>query len=60
MPKSYAPVGGAFFTNILHNATNNSLLNNILCGFPLPHNIQLINKLDCIVTHAEANMTLCS
>lgn len=45
---------------ILHNATNKSLLNNILCGYPLPHNIQLVNKLDCVVTHVEADITLCS
>jgi hypothetical protein len=24
------------------------------------HNIQLVNKLDCVVTHAEADVTLCS
>ena len=45
---------------ILHNATNKSQLNNLLCSYPLPHNIQLINKLDCVVTHAEADVTLCS
>ena len=37
-----------------------NLLNNILCSFPLPHNIQLVNKLDCVVTHAETDITLCS
>ena len=45
---------------ILHNATNKSLLNAILCGYPLQYNIQLVNKLDRIVTHAEADITLCS
>ena len=45
---------------ILHNSTNKTLLNNILCGYSLPHNIQLVNKLDCVVTHAEADITLCS
>ena len=45
---------------ILHNASNKSLLNGILCGYPLQYNIQLVNKLDCIVTHAEADVTLCS
>ena len=45
---------------ILHNATNKSLFNGILCGYPLQYNIQLVNKLDCIVTHAEADITLCS
>ena len=43
---------------ILHNAR--TLLNNILCGYFLPHNIQLVKKQDCIVTHAEADITLCS
>ena len=28
--------------------------------YTLPNNIQLVNKLDCIITHAEANITLCS
>ena len=45
---------------ILHNSRNKNLLNNILCSYPLPHNIQLVNKLDCVVTHAEADITLCS
>lgn len=37
---------------------NKSLLNNILCGYPLQHNI--VNQLDCVVTHAEATVTICS
>ena len=45
---------------ILHNDTNKSLLYGILCSYPLQYNIQLVNKLDCIVTHAEAGITLCS
>ena len=45
---------------ILHNATNKSLLNGILYGYPLQYNIQLVNKLNFIVTHAEADITLCS
>lgn len=45
---------------ILHNAKNMSLLNNMLCNYPLPHNIKLINKVDCVVTHAEEDVTLCS
>ena len=28
--------------------------------YTLPNNIQLVNKLDCIVTHAEADITLYS
>ena len=32
----------------------------VLCSYPLPHNIPLINKLDCAVTHDEADITLCS
>ena len=45
---------------ILHNARNKTLLNNILCTYSLPHNIELVNKQDCAVTHAEADITLCS
>ena len=45
---------------ILHNSKNKNLLNNILCSYPLPHNIQLVNMLDCVVTHDEADVTLCS
>ena len=35
----------------LHNSKNKNLLNNILCRYPLPHNIQLVNMLDCVVTY---------
>ena len=45
---------------ILYNSKNKNLLNNILCSYPLPHNIQLVNMLDCVVTHDEADVTLCS
>ena len=45
---------------ILHYSKNKNLLNNILCSYPLPHNIQLVNMLDCVVTHDEADVTLCS
>ena len=45
---------------ILHNSKNKNLLNNFLCSYPLPHNIQLVNMLDCVVTHDEADVTLCS
>ena len=45
---------------ILKNSHNKNLLNNILCSYLLPHNIQLVNNLDCVVTHAEADVTLCS
>ena len=45
---------------ILHNSKNKNLLNSILCSYPLPHNIQLVNKLECAVTHDEADITLCS
>ena len=45
---------------ILHNSKNKNLLNNILCSYPLPHNIQLVNMLDCVVTRDEADITLCS
>ena len=41
---------------ILHNTTRKSQLNGILYGYPLQYNIQLVNKLDCIVTHAEADI----
>ena len=45
---------------ILHNSKNKDLLNKILCSYPLPHNIQLVDMLDCVVTHDEADVTLCS
>ena len=45
---------------IFHNSKNEKLLNNILCSYPLPHNIQLVNMLDCVVTHDETDVTLCS
>ena len=45
---------------ILHNSKNKNLFNSILCSYPLPHNIPLVNKLDCAVTHDEADITLCS
>ena len=44
----------------LHNTKNKNMLNNILCGYSFQHNIQLVNKLDCEVSHAEADITLCS
>ena len=37
-----------------------SLLASILFGYPLQNNAQLVNKLDCLVTHEEADITLCS
>ena len=40
---------------ILHNTTNKSLLNGILCGFPRQCNIQLVNKLDCAITCADGD-----
>ena len=45
---------------ILENSKNKSLLASILCGYPIQNNVQLVNKLDCIVTHEEADITLCS
>ena len=45
---------------ILHNSKNKNLLSNILCNYPLPHNIQLVNMLDCVVNHDEADVTICS
>ena len=44
---------------ILENSKNKSLLASILCGYPLQNNVQLVNKLDCLVTHEEADITLC-
>ena len=48
---------------ILHNATHKSLLNGILYGYHLQYNIQLVHKLDCIVTHlrqtAHCAVTCC-
>lgn len=45
---------------ILHNSKNKNLLNSILCNYPLPDNIELVNKLNCVVSHDEADITLCS
>ena len=45
---------------ILKNTKNKSLLASIQCGYPLHNNVQLVNKLDCLVTHEEADITLCS
>ena len=45
---------------ILKNSKNKSLLASIMCGYPLQNNVQLVNKLDCFVTHEEADITLCS
>ena len=42
---------------ILKNSNNKSLLASILCGYPLQNNVQ---QLDCLVTHEEADITLCS
>ena len=39
---------------------NKSLLASILCGYPLQNNVQLVNKFDFLVTHEEADITLCS
>ena len=45
---------------ILKNSKNKSLLASILCGYPTQNNVQHVNKLDCLVTHEEADITLCS
>ena len=45
---------------ILKNSKNKGLLASILCGYPTQNNVQLVNKLDCLVTHEEADITLCS
>ena len=48
---------------ILNNSENKSLLGSILCGYPVQNNVQLVNKLDCLidclVIHEEADITLC-
>ena len=36
------------------------MLNNILCSYRLPHIIYLVNMMDCVVTHDEADVTLWS
>ena len=41
---------------IVNNSKNKSLLASIMCGYPLHNNVQL----DCLVTHDEADITLCS
>ena len=43
---------------ILKNSENKSLLASILCGSPIQNNVQLVNKLDCLVTHGEADIKL--
>ena len=55
-PNTPLPCGEA----ILKNSGNKGLLVSILCGNPLQNNAQLVNKLDCLVTHGEADITLCS
>ena len=45
---------------ILKMSKNKSLLASIRCEYPLQNNVQLVNKLDCLVTHEEADITLCS
>ena len=45
---------------ILKNSGEKSLLASILCGYPVQNNVQLVNKLDFLVTHDEADITLCS
>ena len=45
---------------MLKHSENKSLLASILCGSPIQNNVQLVNKLDCLVTHEEADITLCS
>ena len=32
----------------------------LICGYPLQNNVQLVSRLDCLVTHEEADITLCS
>ena len=43
---------------ILHNSKNKHLLNNILCSYPLPHNIQLVNMVDCVVDDTDVFVLL--
>ena len=45
---------------LLKNSKNKSRIAGILCGCPLHNNMQLVNKPDCLVTHEEADITLCS
>jgi hypothetical protein len=45
---------------IMKNANNKRLLSNILCGYPLQNNVELVSSFDCLVTHEEADITLCS
>ena len=55
-PKTTLPCRAA----ILKNSKNSSLLDSILCGHPLQNNVQVVNKLDCLDTHEEADITVCS
>ena len=45
---------------ILKNSKNKSLLASILCEYPTQNNAQLVDTLDCLVTHEEADITRCS
>ena len=45
---------------VLNNSCKKDNLNNVLCSYSLPNNIELVNKVDCIVSHIEADVTLCS
>ena len=45
---------------ILKNSKNKSLIAGILWGYPLQNNVQLVNKLGSLVTHEEADITVCS
>ena len=45
---------------MLNDSMYKLLLASILCAYTLHNNMQLVNKLVCLVTHEEADITLCS
>ena len=45
---------------VLKNPRNKNLLTSILCTYPEQQNIELVSRSDCLVTHEEADITLCS
>ena len=45
---------------MLNDSMYKLLLASILCAYTLQNNMQLVNKLVCLVTHEEADITLCS
>ena len=45
--------------DIIHNS-NNQHSNTLLYGYGLREHLEFIKKLDSVVTHTDANITICS